>query len=333
MKHVFLSAFRNEAGIIEEFLAEFAPMVEAAGIADRTTLTLVDDDSTDDTCARIERFVLEKKPRCRIEVIPAPTNLGNQGAMFFGLRRIEIAPDDVLVTFDCDGEDDVREVRSILELGRANPGKVVLIERGRRNESLRFKLFFAVYKLLFRFLSGKRVVPNNFMLIPGKFVPAIRNAPLAAAHLAYGVLRLAPPNVVTSRDRRPRYGGQTSQSLFMLVSHGMVGLMVFYEVVVAKLFMLAFALGVVDTGLAAAWLFVPPEYPHVRTGVLASAAGPAIAAVALIALLLSAAFALGFKLAAFNLAAGSWTAGGERPGAPTPPGAGAASPSSGAPPA
>lgn len=305
MKHVFLSAFRNESAIIEEFLGEFAGMVDAAGIAGSTVLYLVDDDSTDSTCERIDRFVAAARPRFEVRVLRVPTNLGNQGAMFFGLGRIDLAPDDVLITFDCDGEDDVREARSVIALGAENPGKVVLIERGRRKESLRFRVFFAVYKLLFRFLSGKRVVPNNFMLIPGKLVPAIRRAPLAATHLAYGVLRLNPPHVVTSRDRRPRYGGQTSQNLFMLVSHGMVGLMVFYEVVVAKLFMLAFALGVVEAALGATWLLLPPEYPRVRTGTLACAAGTALAVVALLALLLSAAFALFFKLTAYNLAVGT----------------------------
>ena len=64
-----------------------------------------------------------------VRVIRAPTNFGNQGAMFFGLRRLDVGPDDILITFDCDGEDDVAAIPSILELSALNPGKMVLIER------------------------------------------------------------------------------------------------------------------------------------------------------------------------------------------------------------
>src|SRR5262249_6898948 len=135
------------------------------------------------------------------------------------------------------------EIPSIIEMGAQNPGKVVLIERGRRKESPLFKLFFASYKTLFRFFARQTVVPNNFLLIPGALVPAIQASPLTAVHFAYAILKLRPKYVSTVRDRRARYGGSSSQNMFMLVSHGLVGLMLFYEVVVSKIFMLLFLFG------------------------------------------------------------------------------------------
>jgi hypothetical protein len=300
MEYVFLTACRNEELILDEFLAEFTEMVGVAGIAEKTTLYVVDDLSTDRSREILERYSRESTS-VKLRAITVPTNFGNQGAMFYGLGRIEVRPDDVLITFDCDGEDDVREIPSILELGTTHPGQVVLIERGQRAEPLSFKVFFASYKVLFRLLTRQRVVPNNFMLIPARFVPVIQRSPLAAVHLAYAILKLNPPRVVTTRDRRPRYGGKTSQNLFMLVSHGMVGLMVFYEIVIAKLFLLLFVCGGLALAIVGAAMVVPASDLAAEHVLVWTAIGSGIAAVAQFSLLLSAALALVFKLLVFTL--------------------------------
>ncbi len=302
MRYVFLTACRNESAILEKFLAEFTTVVTAAGIAQQSMLHVVDDLSTDSSRDILERY--RKSPGAiSIHVIRAPTNFGNQGAMFFGLLNIEVGADDVLITFDCDGEDDVRQFQSILELGRANADKLVLIERGRRAESLAFKVFFACYKLLFRFLTRQTIVPNNFMLIPGAYIPFIRRSALAPLHFAYAVLKLRLPSVAVVRDRRQRYGGHTSQDLFSLVSHGMVGLMVFYETVIAKLFFLLFLFGFAATAIFGLALLLPDGDFAAQRALLWSVLAMGMGAAWLFALLLSAALALLFKMSVFNQAA------------------------------
>jgi polyisoprenyl-phosphate glycosyltransferase len=220
----------------------------------------------------------------------------------------------VLITFDSDGEDDVREVPSILQIGAENPGKMVLIERGRRTESLRFKFFFTGYKILFRMLTRQLVVPNNFMLIPGEYVEVVRRSPLAAVHLAYGILKLGAPRVIVTRDRRARYGGRSSQNLFMLVSHGMVGLMVFYEIVIAKLFLLLFVFGAFAMSIVGLAVLLPGTSVGAQRTLIWIAIAASIGAVGFLSLLLSAALALVFKLAVFTLS----QAHGERLAALTP---------------
>ncbi len=311
MRYVFLTAYRNEAAIIETFLEEFTSMVRGAGLEDRAVLFMVDDLSLDGTRNVIAAYQA-RRDAIPVEVIATPTNLGNQGAMYYGLTRIEIAPEDVLVTFDCDGEDDVRQIPSIIELGQQNPGRLVLIERGRRAESLVFKLFFSAYKTIFRFLTHKTVIPNNFLLIPGELVSAIQRSPLVTVHFAYGILKLNAPHVAVTRDRRTRYGGRTSQNLFMLVSHGMVGLMVFYEVVVAKLFMLLFAFAASAGMLVLTGVLLPAQRAATHTRLLWVALGLEGAAMILFGLLVSAALALVFKVGVYSLI----EAGGARRGEP-----------------
>lgn len=298
--YVFLTACRNEERILPEFLLEFVETLRKAGIAEKSRLYVVDDLSTDRSVAILEEFG-QSDAGVDVRVIRAPTNFGNQGAMFFGLRRLEIGRDDILITFDCDGEDDVAEIPSILELGARNPGKVVLIERGRRKESLLFKVFFASYKLLFRFFARQTIIPNNFLLIPGAVVAAIQSSPLAAVHFAYAILKLRPQYVSTTRNRRARYGGQSSQNIFMLVSHGLVGLMLFYEVVVAKIFMLLFLFGGFAASVVGIAVVVPANQEAVQRTLIWSAIAAGIIVLGLFGLLLSAALALIFKLAAFTL--------------------------------
>src|SRR4051794_29785605 len=182
-------------------------MTLAAKIDKQATLYVVDDLSTDRSVEILEAY-RSSAPPVDLRIMAAPTNFGNQGALFYGLSKIEIEPGDVLITFDCDGEDDVKEIPSIIELGAANPGKVILIERGRRKESVIFRVSFYFYKLLFRFLTGQRVIPNNFLLIPAKYVHAIQRTPTAAVHFAYAVLKTKFPSLTTRRNRRQRYGGK-----------------------------------------------------------------------------------------------------------------------------
>jgi hypothetical protein len=80
----------------------------------------------------------------------------------------------------------------------------------------------------------------------------------------------------------------------MLLSHGLVGIMVFYEVVVAKVMVFVLALGALQ---AAGFSFLsPPDRVLLVFG--AAAAG-----ILAIGFLLCAALALAFKLTAYHLAA------------------------------
>jgi polyisoprenyl-phosphate glycosyltransferase len=299
VRYVFLTACRNEEAILGEFLREFTEMTRAAQIEHSAMLYVIDDLSSDRSVEILEAH-RRTAPVTALEIIRAPTNFGNQGAMFYGLSKIQVDPNDVLITFDCDGEDDVNEVTSIIKLGADNPGKLVLIERGQRKESLVFRIAFYFYKLLFRFLTGQHVIPNNFLLIPGRYVSAIQRTPTAAVHFAYAVLKMKLPSVTTRRNRRSRYGGASSQNLFMVASHGLVGLMIFYETVVAKILFLLGAFVVGTIGLIGAAMSLR-QYPATERALLWLSGALAGFDLGFLGLLLAAALAFIFKLTVFNL--------------------------------
>ena len=91
MRHIFLTACRNESRIVDQFLEEFAATLQGIGILADSVLYVIDDLSVDGSPEQIERAC----PPLGIDVrvVRAPTNLGNQGAMFLGLQHLEVAPD------------------------------------------------------------------------------------------------------------------------------------------------------------------------------------------------------------------------------------------------
>ena len=275
-------------------------MLFRSGIAANAVLYVIDDLSTDRSVDILQQARGELSGAV-LHVIRAPTNLGNQGALFYALSHVDVGEEDILVTFDCDGEDDVRQIPSILELSAANPGKLVLIERGRRYEPLRFRIPFHVYKLLFRYLTRQTIIPNNFMLIPGRYVPFVRRTPLAAVHFAYAILKTKFPATTTQRDRRHRYGGRSSQNLFMVASHGLVGLMVFYETVIAKLLLLLMVFGLFSLGVVACALAISDQNLAAQRMLLWISGATAGMGLAFFSLLLASALALIFKMAVFTL--------------------------------
>jgi hypothetical protein len=88
----------------------------------------------------------------------------------------------------------------------------------------------------------------------------------------------------------------------MLVSHGLVGLMLFYEVVVAKIFMLLFLFGGFAATVVGLAVALPAEWVQAQHTLIWAAIAAGVTAVGLFGLLLSAALALIFKLAAITLA-------------------------------
>jgi glycosyltransferase involved in cell wall biosynthesis len=237
MHYYFLTAIRNEAKTLDSFITEFSEIIIKLKIQNISTLVVVDDYSTDDSLNKLKGF--KNNISFELRLISVPTNLGNQGAMFFGLQHLDLKNEDILVTFDADGEDDISSFPELLQLAKSNREKVIYVERASRTEGLFFKFLFAVYKIIFRFFSGSKIVPNNVLLIPGKIIPTMKNTILCSAHFGYGLMRLNLPHEAVSRSRRPRYSGKSSQNLYNLISHGLVGLMIFYESALGKMFSLS----------------------------------------------------------------------------------------------
>lgn len=260
---VLLTAVRNEAAIIGRFLDEIHQVFRTSGLLGRTRLVIVDDYSTD----RTVQVIAERSaamPDLAVEVIRLPSNRGNQSAMAYAVRRF--APRltaSFLLTFDADGEDDLTRLPELVRMLDEDPTRMVFVYRDGRSTGWTIKAFYAVYRAVYRLLTGRRLIPCNVMAIPGSMVPALAASPLLPLHFSYPPLRLGLPHRSVPMARRPRYAGNSSQNLSLLIQHGLIGLTIFYEQVVARLILLSAAVVAVTLLLAVGIIAVRLFTPHV----------------------------------------------------------------------
>lgn len=169
-------------------------------------------------------------------VIRLRRNVGHQRAIAIGLSYVaeHFGDDVVVVAMDSDGEDTPESITELVS-GLASPDvDVVVATRRSRVESLKFKTFYVVYKLLFSLLSGRRISFGNFMAAK---LPAVRR--LASmqelwTHVAAAVLSSKLRVQSCALDRGARYAGRSKMNFVGLALHGFRALMVFAEDVLVR---------------------------------------------------------------------------------------------------
>lgn len=179
-------------------------------------------------------------------VIRLRRNVGHQRAIAIGLSYVaeHFTGSEIVVVMDSDGED-MPETITALVAGLQSPDvDVVVASRRSRVESLKFKAFYIVYKLLFSLLSGRQISFGNFMAAK---LPAVRR--LASMqelwiHVAACVLGSKLRVQTCALDRGPRYAGRSKMNFVGLALHGFRALMVFAEDVLVRV-------GIACTGVAA----------------------------------------------------------------------------------
>jgi len=195
-----------------------------------------------------------------IRIVEPPFNLGHQRALVYALRRIarDVDDEDFVVTMDADGEDSPEDVpRLIHELLRAGSDRTVVHAlRTSREESLAFKLFYTLFRVLFRTLTGTTVRSGNFIAYRGWI--ARRALAHPAFELCYATaftsLRLERRYVPCARGSR--YAGQSRMGFSKLVSHGFSMLMPFLDRVAIRALILFSAIVGLCVALAAVVLAV-----------------------------------------------------------------------------
>ena len=171
------------------------------------------------------------------EILVLRRNIGHQRAIATGLGYLadRLAPDQNVVIMDCDGEDLPDSIAELVA-GLDDPEvDAVVAQRTARVETRRFKIFYALYKLLFRLLSGRPIGFGNFMALRASTARRLAAMSETAIHVAGSLiasrLRLEQRPIA----RGPRYDGQSKMNFVGLVLHGFRGLMVFVEDVLVRL--------------------------------------------------------------------------------------------------
>ncbi|HDS1581882.1 TPA: glycosyltransferase [Stenotrophomonas maltophilia] len=169
-------------------------------------------------------------------VIRLRRNVGHQRAIAIGLGYVAEHFDgsDIVVVMDSDGEDTPESITELVAGLASDDVDVVVASRRSRVESLKFKSFYLVYKLLFSLLSGRQISFGNFMAAKMPAVRRLASMQELWIHVAACVLGSKLRVQTCALDRGPRYAGRSKMNFVGLALHGFRALMVFAEDVLVR---------------------------------------------------------------------------------------------------
>jgi len=169
-------------------------------------------------------------------VIKLKRNVGHQRAIAIGLGYVAeyMNENQIVIVMDSDGEDTPMSIKELIQPLEKEDVDVVVAKRKSRVETLKFKAFYVVYKLIFNLLSGKKISFGNFMALKYHAVKRVVNMQELGMHVAGTVLSSKLRIETKPLDRGPRYAGQSKMNFVGLVLHGFKGLMVFAEDVLVR---------------------------------------------------------------------------------------------------
>lgn len=175
-----------------------------------------------------------------VSVIRLAVNLGHQRAIAVGLSAL--APDadlDAIVVMDSDGEDRPEDIAALSDAHQLNPGAAVLARRTKRSETGIFRIGYALYKSLFRVLTGQTIDFGNFSLLPIAVVRRLVHMPELWNNLPAALMRSRVRYVSVPLARGARYRGRSKMNLLSLVVHGLSAMSVYTDVIFVRIILMA----------------------------------------------------------------------------------------------
>ncbi len=189
-----------------------------------------------DDCSVTDYETLPKGIGQSLSVLRLFRNVGHQKAIALGLSYLASLPEQHLtIVMDSDGEDRPEDILPLLQKGAENPNCVVFAHRAKRHESLVFRLFYEVYKTVFRLLTGKVITFGNFSLIPAKQLRKLAYVSEIWNNYPGGVIRSKLPYTAVPLERGRRLAGESKMNFVSLVLHGLSAVSVLMDTTAVRL--------------------------------------------------------------------------------------------------
>lgn len=172
-----------------------------------------------------------------IDVLSLTRNIGHQRALAIGLSYVAMQrPCRAVIVMDADGEDlpsDIPRLLVAFEADGAN--KIVFAQRTRRSEGLAFTVFYKLYRLAHRMMTGIRVEVGNFSVIPYASLRKLAVVSEMWNHYAAAVVHAKLPALLVPTVRGTRLAGRSSMNFVSLVGHGLSAMSVFSDRIAVRM--------------------------------------------------------------------------------------------------
>lgn len=158
-----------------------------------------------------------------VHVLALRRNVGHQRAIAIGLAYAEEHfPSAHVVVMDADGEDDPLHVPRLYAKCREDAfANIVFARRGKRSEGVRFMFFYALFRWIYRVMTGTDIRVGNFSIVPNAVLHRVVGVSEIWSHYVGGLLKARLPHTTVPCDRAPRLAGRSRMNLVALISHGL----------------------------------------------------------------------------------------------------------------
>jgi len=239
----------NEAAVLADSVQRLRQVLEElrgeGKVEPGSNLWLIDDGSSDDTWALIQRFAAAHPD---ITGVKLSRNCGHQNALLAG---IEHADGDAVITLDADLQDDIAAIEAMVDAHAAGCEVVFGVRRDRGRDSAFKRGSARAYYRLLRWL-GVEVVPDHadFRLLGSKARAALLAHPEGNLFLRGLVPRLGFRSTRVFYDRQARARGRSKYSLARMFGLGIDGITSFSAVPLRMIAGLGACLFVVAMGVS-----------------------------------------------------------------------------------
>lgn len=243
----------DDWGAADLLLRRLDDVLRGAGLS--PDVLFVDDGSTTLAPAM---FPAELQAIRSVSILRLRRNLGHQRAIAIGLAWVhENTACTAVLVMDGDGEDDPLDVPRLHDRMKSTSSrKIIFAERTRRSETMTFRVFYQLYRLVHRVLTGIGVRVGNFSIVPRGALASLMVVSELWNHYAAAVFKARIPFETLPTERGRRLSGQSSMNFIALVVHGLSAVSVFGEIVGVRLLMTAFVLSATVVGALGATIGV-----------------------------------------------------------------------------
>jgi hypothetical protein len=219
----------NDWPLIPQLLARLDVALAGAGLL--AEIVLVDDGST----VTPERSLLQGaryRAITSVTILHVGRNVGHQRAIAIGLAYIHATrAGRAVVIMDADGEDATEDVPRLVAAHDADGGTIVFAGRSARSEGPVFRIFYELYRLTHRVLTGRRIWFGNFSIVPAQLVTRLVLLSELWNHYPSAIVKARLPFTSIPLRRAPRLGGRSHMGLTGLLLHGLSALSVHGDVI------------------------------------------------------------------------------------------------------
>ncbi len=194
-----------------------------AGLPYIFTVLVVNDCSTDNTVQLLAQFKFNT-PTLQLKVINLKFNVGHQAAIYQGFLYAHTTDCNHFIVMDSDGEDAPATIPQLLEHFDTD---IVNVVRSERRESPLFKIFYCLYKFLFRLITLKRMNFGNFCLINRRVMETAIYSTFS--HFAAFLSKQKAPTKYIVAKREERLGGKSKMGFRRLFIHAFMSFVEYGE--------------------------------------------------------------------------------------------------------